>query len=82
MARDGLFIPAAASIHPRFQTPARAIAIQAVLASILVLVGTFSTIISYFVFVVVIFLGLTVAALLVLRHKANEAASIARPATP
>ncbi len=24
MARDGLFIPAAASIHPRFQTPARA----------------------------------------------------------
>src|ERR1700724_863771 len=44
MARDGLFIPAAASIHPRFGTPARAIIIQAALASVLVLVGTFSTI--------------------------------------
>ncbi|MDX6442937.1 MAG: basic amino acid/polyamine antiporter, family [Blastocatellia bacterium] len=82
MARDGLFIPAAASIHPRFQTPARAIAIQAVLSSILVLVGTFNTIISYFVFVVVIFLGLTVAALFVLRRKANAGISYRTPGYP
>jgi APA family basic amino acid/polyamine antiporter len=82
MARDGLFIPAAASIHPRFQTPARAIAIQAVLASILVLVGTFNAIISYFVFVVVIFLGLTVAALFVLRRKANAGISYRTPGYP
>src|SRR5882672_2031758 len=68
MARDGLFIPAAAAIHPRYGTPARAIVIQAVLASVLVLVGTFNTIISYFVFVVVIFIGLTVAALFILRR--------------
>ncbi|MDX6532124.1 MAG: basic amino acid/polyamine antiporter, family [Blastocatellia bacterium] len=82
MARDGLFIPAAASIHPRFQTPARAIAIQVALASLLVLVGTFNTIISYFVFVVVIFLGLTVAALFVLRRKANDATSYRAPGYP
>ena len=69
MARDGLFIPAAAAIHPRYGTPARAIAIQAALASVLVLVGTFNTIISYFIFVVVIFIALTVAALFVLRGK-------------
>jgi len=69
MARDGLFIPAAASIHPRFETPARAIIIQAALASLLVLMGTFNTIISYFIFVVVIFIGLTVAALFVLRRR-------------
>jgi APA family basic amino acid/polyamine antiporter len=69
MARDGLFIPAAAAIHPRFETPARAIIIQAALATLLVLVGTFNTIISYFVFVVVIFIGLTVAALFVLRRR-------------
>ncbi|HBB97192.1 MAG TPA: hypothetical protein DC054_17580 [Blastocatellia bacterium] len=82
MARDGLFIPAAASIHPRFETPARAIALQAALASILVLVGTFNTIISYFVFVVVIFIALTVAALFVLRHKAPDAGGYRTPLYP
>ena len=82
MARDGLFIPAAASIHPRFQTPARAIAIQAALASVLVLLGTFNTIISYFIFVVVIFLALTVAALFVLRRKAPEVIAYRTPGYP
>ena len=37
MARDGLFVPAVASLHPRFETPARAIGLQAVLSSLLVL---------------------------------------------
>jgi APA family basic amino acid/polyamine antiporter len=69
MARDGLFISSVAVIHPRFETPARAIAIQAVLASILVLVGTFGSIISYFIFVVVLFIGLTVAGLFILRRN-------------
>jgi len=69
MARDGLFIPAAAAIHPRYGTPARAITIQATLASLLVLVGSFNTIISYFVFVVVIFIALTVVSLFVLRRR-------------
>ena len=69
MARDGLFIKAAASLHPRFETPARSIALQAGLASILVILGNFQTIISYFVFVVVVFIALTVAALFWLRRK-------------
>jgi APA family basic amino acid/polyamine antiporter len=69
MARDGLFIPAVASVHPRFGTPARAIALQALLASVLVLLGNFNQIISYFVFVVVIFIALTVVALFVLRRR-------------
>jgi len=69
LARDRLLIPAVAAVHPRFATPARAIVIQAVLASILVLVGTFNTIISYFIFVVVLFLALTVVGLFVLRRK-------------
>jgi APA family basic amino acid/polyamine antiporter len=69
MARDGLFVPAVASLHPRFETPARAIALQAMLSSLLVLLGTFNQILSYFVFVVVIFIALTVAALFVLRRK-------------
>jgi APA family basic amino acid/polyamine antiporter len=69
MARDGLFIPAIAFIHPEFGTPARAIALQSVLASLLALLGTFNEIVSYFIFVVVIFIALTVAALFVLRRS-------------
>ena len=69
MARDGLFIPSAASLHPRFGTPARAIVLQAALASLLVALGSFDEIIAYFVFVVVIFIALTVAALFVLRRR-------------
>lgn len=82
MARDGLFIPGAAAIHPRYGTPARAIIIQALLASLLVLVGTFNTIISYFIFVVVIFIALTVAALFVLRRKNPEGIVYRTPGYP
>lgn len=82
MARDGLFIPAAAAIHPRYGTPARAIMIQAILASLLVLLGTFNTIISYFVFVVVIFIGLTVAAIFVLRRRDHQRIVYRTPGYP
>lgn len=82
MARDGLFIPAAAAIHPRYGTPARAIVIQAILASLLVLIGTFDRIISYFIFVVVIFIALTVVALFVLRRKAHDAVAYRTPGYP
>ncbi|HYH84286.1 MAG TPA: amino acid permease [Pyrinomonadaceae bacterium] len=71
MARDGLFLPAAARLHPRYNTPARAILMQAALASVLVLLGNFDDIISYFLFVVVLFIALTVAALFVLRCKGD-----------
>lgn len=73
MARDGLFPAGVAAIHPRFGTPARAIVLQAALASLLVLLGTFGQIIAYFIFVTVAFVGLTVAGLFVLRRR--EAAS-------
>jgi len=82
MARDGLFIPAAAAVHPRYGTPARAIIIQATLASLLVLVGSFDTILSYFIFVVVLFIGLTVAALFVLRRRAEHSIVSRTPGYP
>jgi APA family basic amino acid/polyamine antiporter len=69
MARDGLFPAAAAAVHPRFGTPARAIAAQAVLASVLVALGTFDTIVAYFVFITVAFIALTVAGALVLTRR-------------
>jgi basic amino acid/polyamine antiporter, APA family len=82
MARDGLFFPAAASIHPKFETPARAIAFQAILASILVGVGTFNEIVSYFIFVVVVFIALTVAALFKLRRTEPDQVAYLTPGYP
>ena len=69
MARDGVFFKSVANVHPRFGTPTRAVAIQATLASLLVLLGTFQQILSYFVFVTVVFLALTVVGLLRLRGR-------------
>lgn len=82
MARDGLFVPAVASLHPRFGTPARAIVLQALLASLLVVLGSFNQIISYFIFVVVIFIALTVAALFVFRRKVQVSARFLTPGFP
>ncbi len=81
MARDGVFVRQAAAVHPRFGTPARATAIQAVLASVLVASGTFEQIVSYFVFITVLFVGLTVASLFVLRRHGGVPA-YATPAFP
>ena len=76
MANDGLFLQAVAHTHPRFGTPANAIAIQGAIASLLVLLGTFEQIISYAMFIVVFFLGLTVAGLFVLRSRQTGGESV------
>ncbi|HYP25901.1 MAG TPA: amino acid permease [Blastocatellia bacterium] len=82
MARDGAFFRSVSSLHPRFGTPARAIALQAGLASLLVAVGTFQQIISYFVFVTVIFIALTVAAVFRLRRRRGAPGSYLAPGYP
>lgn len=69
MARDSLFLPAVARIHPRYGTPARAVVLQAALASLLVAVGTFEQIIAYFFFVTIVFIALTVAAVFLIRRR-------------
>ena len=68
MARDGLFLSAAARIHPRFRTPATAIVAQAIWSSILVLSGTFEQLLTYTGFAVVLFAAVATLALFVLRH--------------
>jgi APA family basic amino acid/polyamine antiporter len=69
MARDGLFFRAAAHVHPRYRTPAVSIAAQAVWASALVLSGTFGQLVDYTGFAVVLFAGIAVAGLFVLRWR-------------
>ena len=82
MAQDGLFPAAAAAVDSRFGTPALAIAIQAALASVLVVLGSFDTIVSYFVFVTVLFIALTAASVFVIRRRDPAFAVPGYPWTP
>jgi APA family basic amino acid/polyamine antiporter len=84
MARDGLFLHAAARLNPRTGAPVRAIVMQAALACVLVLLGSFDEIISYFMFAVVLFVTLTVAGLFILRRRgrASEYVTPLYPLTP
>ena len=69
MARDGMFVRAAARVHPRFHTPATAIVAQGVWSSVLVLSGTLAQLVTYTGFAVVLFTGVAVSALFVLRRR-------------
>jgi APA family basic amino acid/polyamine antiporter len=82
MSRDGLFLPSIARLHPRFGTPAVAIALQAALASLLAASGTFEEILAYFVFPTVAFLALTVASVYRLRGGPSMPRPAGYPFTP
>ena len=69
MARDGLFPSAAARVDTRFRTPVVAILAQAGWACLLVLSGRFDQLVEYTGFAVVLFAGLAVASLFVLRRR-------------
>lgn len=69
MARDGLFFPKAAAVHPSFRTPANAIVAQAVWSTLLVLSGGANALATYTGFTVVLFAGVAVTALFVLRRR-------------
>ena len=72
MARDGLFF-AKAGLLNRKSVPGAALVVQAVWASLLCLTGTYGNLLDYVIFAVLIFYGLTVAGLFVLRRKRPDA---------
>jgi APA family basic amino acid/polyamine antiporter len=69
MARDGLFFPSAARVHPRFRTPAISIVSQGAWSALLVLSGSAGALTRYTGFAVVLFAGVAVVALFVLRAR-------------
>jgi APA family basic amino acid/polyamine antiporter len=71
MAQDGLLFRWAGAIHPRHQTPHRAILLQAVWASVLVATGTFRTLFTLVVYTEWIFFGLMAIGLFRLRRRAD-----------
>ncbi|MGD8537921.1 MAG: amino acid permease [Candidatus Aminicenantes bacterium] len=68
MAKDGLFFKWLDFVHPRFRTPARAIAAHCFWAGAILLIrGTFETIATGLVFTILIFYGLSTLSLFKMR---------------
>jgi APA family basic amino acid/polyamine antiporter len=86
MARDGLFIPAAAHVHPTYKTPSRAVIAQGIWTTILILTGSLDSLGNYVGFAITLFAGIAVAAVFVLRQREPNAPrpfkAIGYPLTP
>ncbi len=77
MARDGLFFRPVADLHPAYRTPARALGLQALLASGLILLfgrdkAAFERLFDYALFGTWGFYGLTVLSVIALRYRHPE----------
>jgi APA family basic amino acid/polyamine antiporter len=73
MGRDGLFFRRTASVHPRYRTPSSSIIAQAAWSSLLVLTATADALVTYTGFAIVLFSGMAVLALFVLRRRMPDA---------
>ena len=69
MAKNKLFFYQASQIHPKFKSPANALIIQCVWASLLTFTGTFNQLITYIIFASWIFYGMSAGAVIILRNK-------------
>lgn len=73
VARDGYFFHALAEVHPRFHTPALALAIQAVIAILLLLVGgAFRELFSLAIFAEWLFYMIAASTIFVFRRREPE----------
>lgn len=69
MARDGLFFPRLARVHPGYGTPAASVLAVSALAALFAVTGSFQALITYVVFVAWIFYGWGGACLFVHRRR-------------
>ena len=74
MGRDGVFFRSLGSVHPKFGTPAMAIAAGGAWAILLTLWGSFEQLLTYVVFASWLFAALAAASVFVLRRRHPEAA--------
>jgi APA family basic amino acid/polyamine antiporter len=73
MAKDGLFFRAVGKVNPKYHTPAVSLMVQALWAALLTLSGTYSELLDYVIFAVVLFYILTIAGVFRLRRTRPEA---------
>jgi APA family basic amino acid/polyamine antiporter len=69
MARNGAFFSAAATVHPRWNSPYVAVLAQGICCCVLILTGTFQSLINYVGFTLFLFSALSVLALFKLRRR-------------
>jgi basic amino acid/polyamine antiporter, APA family len=82
MAEDGLFFRSVAKVHPKFGTPHVAITINIILAVVFVLIRTFEQLADAFVTAIIPFYALAVAAMFVLRKRADYTPAFRTPGYP
>jgi APA family basic amino acid/polyamine antiporter len=73
MSRDGLFFRSVGKLHPRYKTPAVGLLVQAVWTAFLCVSGSYSQLLDYIIFAVLVFYTLTIMGLFVLRFKKPDA---------
>jgi APA family basic amino acid/polyamine antiporter len=73
MAKDGLFFRSVARLHPTYKTPAVSLMVQMVWTCILCVSGTYSQLLDYIIFAVLVFYILTITGLFVLRRTHPDA---------
>ncbi|MDI9881917.1 APC family permease [Flectobacillus longus] len=73
MAHEKMFFKHVDYIHPKYNTPSKALALQAVWASLLVLSGTFDQLTDMLIFAAFIFYGATTFGVFILRKKMPDA---------
>jgi len=74
MARDGVFFSQLAELHPQFQTPAKAMIVQAIWACLLLLFwATFEHLITYVTFIDIAFMTMAGLGVFILRKRQPDA---------
>ncbi len=73
MSRDGLFFKSVGKLHPRYNTPAAGLMVQAAWTIVLCVSGSYGQLLDYIIFAVLVFYILTIVGLFVLRFKRPDA---------
>jgi APA family basic amino acid/polyamine antiporter len=82
MAHDGLWFQWAKAVHPRFQTPGRAILLQAVWSSVLVFTGTYRALFTRVIYTEWIFFALLALGVVLLRRRPGYQPAWRMPLVP
>jgi APA family basic amino acid/polyamine antiporter len=82
MSRDRIFPSALAARTQMTQSPIRATALLAVLASVFVFVASFQEIVAYFMCTTLVFIALAAGALVVVRRRGPAAVAFHAPGYP
>jgi APA family basic amino acid/polyamine antiporter len=82
MSQDGLFFRFASHLHPVYQTPDRAIMLQAVIASVLVATGSYRALFTRVIYTEWIFFALLALGVILMRRRRGYAPAWRMPLVP